>query len=149
MLGDYGKFKKSIYALTQIDLSAYKENQMRRRIDALLDKNGAASYEAYVHLITENSAKLDQFVNFLTINVSEFYRDAPQWKIIREKAIPEMLLRFGRNLKIWSAACSTGDEPYSLVMELSRHLPLHQIQVIATDIEIGRASCRERVSCDV
>ena len=48
---------------------------------------------------------------------------------------PELIQRFGRNLKIWSAACSTGDEPYSLVMALSRHLPLNQIKIYATDID--------------
>ena len=135
MLGDYGQFKKSIYNLTQIDLSAYKENQMRRRIDTLIAKNNVLSYATYVDLLKKDKQKMEQFINFLTINVSEFYRDADQWKIIREKAIPELLHRFGKNLKIWSAACSTGDEPYSLVMELSRYMPLHQIRVIATDID--------------
>lgn len=135
MLGDYRSFKKKIYDLTRIDLSAYKENQMRRRIDTLIAKNGMNSYEAYVELIKKDKEKMEQFINYLTINVSEFYRDIQQWKVIREKAIPEMLHRFGKNLKIWSAACSTGDEPYSLVMELSRYLPLYQIKVIATDID--------------
>ena len=49
--------------------------------------------------------------------------------------IPQLIHEFGHNLKIWSAACSTGDEPYSLVMALSRHLPLSQITVLATDID--------------
>lgn len=46
-----------------------------------------------------------------------------------------MVKKFGKNLKIWSAACSTGDEPYSLVMALSKHVPLNQIHIIATDID--------------
>ena len=49
--------------------------------------------------------------------------------------IPGLINRFGKDLKIWSAACSTGDEPYSLVMALSRHLPLSHIHIIATDID--------------
>ena len=48
---------------------------------------------------------------------------------------PQLVQRFGKNLKIWSAACSTGDEPYSLVMALSKHVPLNQIKIIATDID--------------
>ena len=43
--------------------------------------------------------------------------------------------KFGKNLKIWSAACSTGDEPYSLVMLLTKFLPLNQIKIMATDID--------------
>jgi chemotaxis protein methyltransferase CheR len=49
--------------------------------------------------------------------------------------IPNLIKNFGKNLKIWSAACSTGDEPYSLVMALSRHIPLNQIKILATDLD--------------
>lgn len=135
MLGDYEKFKKSIYSLTQIDLSSYKENQMRRRIDTLINKNKVPSYDEYVALIKRDKEKFEQFVNFLTINVSEFYRNPEQWKLLESKVIPELIQKFGKNLKIWSAACSTGDEPYSLVMACSRHLPLNQIKILATDID--------------
>ena len=75
------------------------------------------------------------FVNYLTINVSEFYRNPEQWKLMDKDVIPELIGKFGRSLKIWSAACSTGDEPYSLVMALSRHLPMNQINILATDID--------------
>ena len=135
MLGDYEKFKKSIFSLTQIDLSSYKEKQMRRRIDTLITKNKVSSYDAYVELIKKDKEKFEQFVNFLTINVSEFYRNPEQWKLLENDVIPELIHKFGKNIKIWSAACSTGDEPYSLVMAFSRHLPLNQIKVIATDLD--------------
>ena len=65
MLGDYGQFKKSIYNLTQIDLSAYKENQMRRRIDTLIAKNNVLSYATYVDLLKKDKQKMEQFINFL------------------------------------------------------------------------------------
>ena len=135
MLGDYEKFKKSIFSLTQIDLSSYKEKQMRRRIDTLITKNKVSSYDAYVELIKKDKETFEQFVNFLTINVSEFYRNPEQWKLLENDIIPELIHKFGKNIKIWSAACSTGDEPYSLVMAFSRHLPLNQIKVIATDLD--------------
>ena len=115
--------------MTQIDLNSYKENQMRRRINTLITKNKINSYDAYVDLIKKDKEKFEQFVNFLTINVSEFYRNPEQWRHMEDKIIPELIQRFGRNLKVWSAACSTGDEPYSLVMAFSRHLPLNQIKV--------------------
>lgn len=135
MVYDYEYFKKEIYKMTQIDLNAYKEKQMKRRIDTLIGKSGVTGYENYVKLIHDNKEKFDEFVNYLTINVSEFYRNPEQWKFMDEKVIPELIKRFGQNLKIWSAACSTGDEPYSLVMALSRHLPLRQIKIFATDID--------------
>ncbi|MBO5245775.1 MAG: protein-glutamate O-methyltransferase CheR [Eubacterium sp.] len=135
MLDNYEQFKKDIYALTKIDLNAYKEKQMRRRIDTLIGKNKVDSYDKYVALIKQDQEKFEQFVNFLTINVSEFYRNPEQWKILDKEVFPKLIERFGKKLTIWSAACSTGDEPYSLVMALSRHLPLSDIKIIATDID--------------
>ena len=135
MLDNYEKFKKDVYVLTKIDLNCYKEKQMRRRIDTLINKNGITSYDAYVDLIKKDKEKFEQFVNFLTINVSEFYRNPEQWKILEGEVFPKLIKTYGKNLKVWSAACSTGDEPYSLVMALSRQIPLANIKVIATDID--------------
>lgn len=134
-LFDYEQFKKAVYELTRIDLNCYKEKQMKRRIDTLIAKNGMDGYAPYVDLLRTNKVKFDEFVNYLTINVSEFYRNPEQWAYMDKEVIPQLLKDFGPKLKIWSAACSTGDEPYSLVMALSRHLPLSQISIYATDID--------------
>lgn len=132
---DYEKFKASVLALTKIDLNAYKEKQMKRRIDALILKNRAKNYEEYVQVLRTDKEKFDEFVNYLTINVSEFYRNPEQWEIMDKDVFPELIKKFGKSLKIWSAACSTGDEPYSLVMALSKHVLLNQIRIQATDID--------------
>ena len=112
---NYEKFKKDILQLAGIDLNSYKEKQMRRRINTLITKNNVKTYNDYVALIKKDKEKFDQFINFLTINVSEFYRNPDQWKILEGQVFPELIKKFGKNLKIWSAACSTGDEPYSSV----------------------------------
>ncbi len=135
MAMDYEGFKKSVYELTKIDLSSYKEKQMKRRIDTLIAKNEIVGYDAYVKAIQTDKEMFEGFVNYLTINVSEFYRNPEQWEILDKNVFPDLISRYGKNLKIWSAACSTGDEPYSLVMALSRHLPLSNIKIIATDID--------------
>lgn len=135
MVYDYERFKGAVLQLTKIDLNAYKERQMKRRIDSLIAKNGAKGYEEYVQVLKADKARFEEFVTYLTINVSEFYRNPEQWQVMDKEIIPELLSKFGRNLKIWSAACSTGDEPYSLVMALSRHIPLNQIKITATDLD--------------
>lgn len=132
---DYEQFKTQVYSLTKIDLNAYKEKQMKRRIDSLIDKNGYKGYSEYINAIKSDSRLFEEFVNYLTINVSEFWRNPEQWKILGEEVIPTLIKESGRKLKIWSAACSTGDEPYSLVMLLSRFMPLSDIKIIATDID--------------
>lgn len=135
MAYDYEYFKKEIMALTTIDLNAYKEKQMKRRIDTLIAKHKVVGYDKYVQLLKTDKERFDEFVNYLTINVSEFYRNPDQWKLLDTMIIPELISKFGKNLKIWSAACSTGDEPYSLVMALSKHIPLNQIKIFATDLD--------------
>ena len=134
MVYDYEYFIKEVEKLTQIDLSAYKQNQMKRRIDALITKHKIDGYEPYVKVLKTDKVKYDEFVDYITINVSEFYRNPEQWKFLSEKVFPELVKDFGQTLKIWSAACSTGDEPYSLVMALSDFVPLNRIQIMATDI---------------
>jgi len=134
MVYDYEYFIKEVEKLTDIDLSAYKQNQMKRRIDALIAKHKIDGYEPYVKVLKTDKVKYDEFVDYITINVSEFYRNPEQWKFLTEKVFPELVKDFGQTLKIWSAACSTGDEPYSLVMALSDFVPLNRIQIMATDI---------------
>lgn len=121
--------------MTGIDLSSYKEAQMKRRIDSLLTKNKIPDYGKYVMILRTDRERFEEFVNQITINVSEFYRDPPQWKMMEDAVVPALIRRFGRSLKVWSAACSTGDEPYSLVMAMSRHLPLSSIRILATDLD--------------
>lgn len=135
MLDHYDYFKAEVFKMTKIDLNCYKEKQMRRRIDTLATKNKASSYEAYIDMLRKDPVLFDQFVNFLTINVSEFYRNPDQWELLDKTVIPALLSVHGRRLKIWSAACSTGDEPYSLVMAFSKHIPLTNIEIIATDLD--------------
>ncbi len=134
-MDNYEAFKDQVYKLTKIDLSSYKEKQMRRRIDSLVKKNKCTSYDDYVKLLKTDKGVFDEFVNFLTINVSEFYRNPEQWDLLVNEFVPELIKKFGDNLNIWSAACSTGDEPYSLVMALSKHLDLRKIKIHATDID--------------
>lgn len=135
MIDSYEDFKKAFYELSGIDLNSYKENQMKRRIDSFVTKNSCNRYLDFIQLIKRNQDLYDKFVTYLTINVSEFYRNPVQWKTLYTEVFPYLTKMFGNKLKIWSAACSTGDEPYSLAMVLSDFVPLSQIEIIATDLD--------------
>jgi len=138
----YEEFKAEIFKMTKIDLSAYKEKQMKRRIESLVSKRSCKSFAEYLGLLKKDTEVFNEFINFMTINVSNFYRNPDQWKLLVEKFVPELIERYGKKLKIWSAACSTGDEPYSLVMALSDLIPMRDIRIYATDIDktvIGKA----------
>ncbi|MBF8984492.1 protein-glutamate O-methyltransferase CheR [Lutibacter sp. B2] len=131
---DYEELKKLIYQKTKIDLSLYKERQMKRRIDSLIKRNGFTGYKDYYNVINKDKELFNEFINYLTINVSEFYRNFNQWDLLKKEIIPSLLDK-NKNLTIWSAACSTGEEPYSLAMCLSEFLPLSSIKILATDID--------------
>lgn len=142
MAYDYDSFMEDIFKLTTIDLTFYKQVQMKRRIDALINKSNLGGYEGYMAALKKDKKLLNEFVEYITINVSEFYRNPEQWDILTKKVIPGLIEKYGTNLNIWSAACSTGDEPYSLVMALSEFIPLDKIKINATDISdevIGKA----------
>lgn len=133
---DYEGFKEEIFKLTKINLSLYKEKQMKRRIDALIKKNNVNTYKDYVQVLKDNKDLFKEFINYLTINVSEFYRNPDQWEVLEKEIFPLLLSR-KKNITIWSSACSTGDEPYTLVMVLNKLLPLSSIKILATDIDLG------------
>lgn len=135
MLIGYENFKKDFIRLSGIDLNAYKENQMKRRIDNFIGKNHCVGYDDFVQKIKTDKDLYDKFITYLTINVSEFYRNPSQWQMLESIVIPHLIERFGKKLRIWSAACSTGDEPYTLAMVFSDFLPLNQIEIIATDLD--------------
>ena len=132
---DYEYFKKEILKITGVDLSSYKEKQMKRRIDTLITKHKISGYDNFIQAMKTDTELFEEFLGYITINVSEFYRNPEQWEILDKEIFPSLISKFGTNLKVWSAACSTGDEPYSLVMALSKHIPLNQISVFATDLD--------------
>ncbi len=133
--GSYEAFKQSIFELTKIDLNSYKERQMKRRIEALITKHEIISFTDYVHRLKTDKIAYEEFINYITINVSEFFRNPEQWALLEKEVFPYLFEHFGKEIKIWSAACSTGDEPYSLVMLLSKFLPMNKIKIYATDID--------------
>jgi len=134
---DYELFKTKFYNFTTIDLNLYKERQMKRRITSFASKYGFTTYCSFLDHIKENEDLKNEFINYLTINVSEFYRNPKQWELFAEKIIPDIASRKNLgNIKIWSSACSTGDEPYTVVMILNEFIPLKHIKVLATDIDV-------------
>lgn len=134
MAYDYEFFMNEVTKLSGIDLTAYKQNQMKRRIDALITKHKIPDYAAYIKVLKTDKERYNEFLDYITINVSEFYRNPEQWRYLAQNVFPGLISKFGKKLNIWSAACSTGDEPYSLAMCLSDFVPLDQIHITATDI---------------
>ncbi|WP_186577804.1 CheR family methyltransferase [Aquibacillus kalidii] len=133
-MSDYQEFTKQINKKTGIDLSLYKEVQMKRRLTSLREKRGFNDFQSYYNAIAQEKELLDEFLDKVTINVSEFYRNASRWSVLESKVLPKLFEK-KKKLKIWSAACSTGEEPYTIALVLSQFLDLSQIDILATDID--------------
>jgi chemotaxis protein methyltransferase CheR len=133
---DFRKFVYNIKQKANIDLSFYKEAQMKRRLNSLRTKRGYSNFDMYFEAISANKELYQEFLDRVTINVSEFFRNPGRWEVLQQKIIPRLLLDNNR-LKCWSAACSTGEEPYTLALILSRLFPLQEIDILATDIDEG------------
>lgn len=131
---DYDDFKSNIHLKLGINLNLYKEAQMKRRLTSLRNKRGFDSFHAYYQAMAKDHDLLSEFIDRITINVSEFYRNPKRWEVLRTKVFP-YLTKEKRNIKIWSAACSTGEEPYSIAMMLNQYFPNINYHIIATDID--------------
>jgi chemotaxis protein methyltransferase CheR len=148
---DFNDFHKWVHKELGINLSAYKPEQLNRRINSLMGRIGVKSLEEYTKLIQSDSAQRLKFLDYITINVTEFFRN-PELFVELEKLIKEKANNDGSNLKIWSAACSIGCEPYSLGIILDRLNLLKTCRIIATDIDntiLNRAQKGEYTDAEV
>ena len=131
---DFTVFRQKVYTGFNIDLTSYKETQLKRRIESLMARHGITDYLAYYQLLKQNPKLFQEFVDYLTINVTEFFRDPGMFKVLEEKVLPELLQKHSL-LRIWSAACSNGAEPYSVAMILEDLTPGRRHRIEATDID--------------
>ncbi len=137
-------FSLSAFIKTEvgIDLPLSKKPLLEARLKKRLFKLGLASFSEYSAFLFSPSGKereLCHFTDAITTNKTDFFRESPHFDYLTEKAIPEIISDQGTHLNVWSAACSTGEEPYTLAMVLSEfrdenpHLDL-SFHINATDI---------------
>ncbi len=141
-LEEYSLVKRAIKKILDIDLDYYKDQQMRRRLDSWLVRSNAGTWEQYFNRIRVDKEELSRFRNYLTINVSSFFRDKERWQSLRETVLLQLLKealtkRAGGGMRIWSAGCSIGPEPYTLTMILDEMSGNRKHYLLATDLDRG------------
>lgn len=137
---------RKVLERTGIDLARYKGQQMHRRLDAYRQKQGFPSFYAMASSMETECDSLGRLLDYITINVSEFFRNPEQWDGLIERVIP-MLRRSagtrGEGIFVWSAGASSGQEAYTVAMALDRHMGV-PFRVLGTDIH--RASLDKAIS---
>lgn len=132
---EYALICRHVKRAIGIDLTAYKSQQMQRRLDAYLRRSGAKDWPDYLRRLDRDGQEQASLRNYLTINVSSFFRDAEKWQQLSERILPG-LTRPGATLTMWSAGCSIGAEPYTLAI-LAELRGMRRYEVWATDIDRG------------
>lgn len=131
---DFDYFYDWAYKNLNINLDAYKETQLQRRIGTVMKSSGATNLREYAKLISSDEKVKRDFLDYITINVTEFFRNKEIFEEF-EKIMVEILEPRFKSINIWSAACSIGAEPYSLAIIMDKNkIPLKN-KILATDID--------------
>ncbi len=136
---EYGQFKQKLEQYSGITLGENKEYLITSRLRRLLEKENLASFSELIKAMDRNSKVKESVVDAMTTNETLWFRDDHPFKIFKDKLLPE-LAQAKRPIRIWSAACSTGQEPYSLsiaIEEYKRKNPgalATDVKIVATDI---------------
>ena len=141
-LRDYGRLCQLVYARAGIHLGADRRTMLEARIRRRLKELAISSYGAYCdYLFSEDGQReeIDDLIDVVTTNKTDFFREPRHFAWLTERALPA-LAQAGRDaggVTVWSAGCSTGEEPYTLAMVLSEYSRLHagfRFRILATDI---------------
>lgn len=124
---------EAVYLRWQHDFRDYAIASMRRRVRQALEHFGCDSVAQFQHRLLREPPLFQQALRFLTVHVSEMFRDPPYWRALREQVVP--LLRTYASLKLWVAGCSSGEEVWSLCVLLAEEGLLDRSIVYATDID--------------
>jgi chemotaxis protein methyltransferase CheR len=138
---DYSRLCKLIYAEAGINLGTEKKTMLEGRIKRRLKALDLHSYSEYCDYLFEHAGLKDEVVHLIdvvTTNKTDFFREPGHFDFLVEKALPELAERIaGRNFVIWSAGCSTGEEPYTMAIVLSEYALAHpgfRFRILASDI---------------
>jgi chemotaxis protein methyltransferase CheR len=135
---DYEAFCLALRRACGIDLLQYKRGQMERRIRSFVATRGVDDLVAYALRLKADQEELDRFLDRVTINVSQLWRNPEQWEIVEERILPDLastaLAHAGR-VRCWSAGCSYGAEAYTLAAVARRAIPRAQVSILGTDID--------------
>lgn len=135
---EFTLFQTYIYQHIGISLGDHKIYLVQARLAKRVKHLGLESFGAYYdYLVADTKGKeLEYLSSLISTNVTSFFREAKQWEFLKAQ-LPTILKASNGQLRIWSAACSSGEEPYSIAMFLAEHLPKDRdfdIKILATDV---------------
>lgn len=148
---DFQHVRQIINRIAGISLADGKRELVYSRLSRRLRYLGLSRFEDYCQLLEtdESNAELGEFVNALTTNLTSFFRESHHFDFLAKELLPALIRERNasdRRIRIWSAGCSTGEEPYSIAMVLRETLPTAgwDVKILATDLDSNVLATAER-----
>jgi chemotaxis protein methyltransferase CheR len=132
---DYEPFCLAVRNLCGIDLLQYKRGQMERRIRSFVAARGITDLTEYAQVLRGDRAELEKFLDRVTINVSQLWRNPEQWDVLEGRILPDLAATGNNRVRAWSAGSSYGAEAYTLAACARRAIPRAQVAILGTDID--------------
>lgn len=151
--GHFERVAGMLHSATGIKLPSSKQSLVYSRLSRRLRALGMDTFDEYCDFVHSRSGESEfrEMCQSLTTNVTKFFREHHHFEHMQEKALKPIIdaARAGQRIRMWSAACSSGEEPYSMALTLLSAMPdalSHDIKILATDlsgevVETGRQGC--------
>jgi chemotaxis methyl-accepting protein methylase len=150
-LGDFEQLTRKISEERGFACASYKEKCLRRRIAVRMRARGVHTYDDYARILDGDAAEYERLLDALTINVTKLFRNWDVYASMAANVVPSLWQREAPSIRVWSAGCSTGDEPYSLAVLFHRFAVengllsrLGRVTVLGTDIDRQCLSAAEQ-----
>jgi len=153
---DFEQVRQFVKAETGIKLSDGKKNMVYGRLSRRLRQMGMSKFSEYLEMVSTNelSEERGQFINAITTNLTSFFREEHHFDYLKNDVVPRLMAENARSrkIRIWSAGCSTGEEPYSIAIALYESIPdieRWDIRILATDLDTNVLAHGERGIYDI
>ncbi len=137
---DFNWICKFVYDSTGIVLDERKREMVYRRLMRRTRDTKLSSFNDYLDHLKSSKEELPYFINAITTNLTSFFRENHHFEFLKKEFFPRLLAQPGqRRLRIWSAGCSTGEEPYSIAITVREAMQAHladwDVKILATDLD--------------
>jgi chemotaxis protein methyltransferase CheR len=138
---DFNRFRDLIYEEAGISLNDTKKALVRARLTKRMRYLPVSTWgEYYTYLVENRDTELSNFINAITTNKTDFFRENKHFQFMNDVMLPELVAQGKKKIRIWSAGCSTGEEPYSIAMTVhsfftKQGISMPDVKILATDID--------------
>jgi chemotaxis methyl-accepting protein methylase len=149
---EFGALMDKITRDSGFQCSSYKDKCLRRRIAVRIRARGASGCAEYSRLLDKDPREYERLMRSLTVNVTKFFRNWETYSAIEQKVVPALMDGGGREIRVWSAGCSSGEEPYSIAILMHKFAAanggagLESVSIVGTDIDTDCLEEAERAT---